>query len=83
MTKKESNDEQQTDGISDQEQMAQIALGNIQEIQPSTDNNNELLTTPKTSGTGSNPSAAAPHSLIVNKNADGEESGTGGREEPK
>lgn len=43
--------------------MAQTALGNTQVPQPSTDNNNEILSIPKTSGTGSNPSSAAPHSL--------------------
>ncbi len=47
--------------------MAQTALGNTQVPQPSTENNNEILSIPKTSGTGSNPSSAAPHSLIVHE----------------
>jgi hypothetical protein len=63
----ESKNEHQSKGLTDQEKIAQTALGNTQVPQPSTDNNNEILSIPKTSGTGSNPSSAAPHSLIVHE----------------
>lgn len=63
----ESKNKDQSQGLTDQEKMAQTALGNTQVPQPSTDNSNEILSIPKTSGTGSNLSSAAPHSLIVHK----------------
>ncbi|WP_450091361.1 hypothetical protein [Pedobacter suwonensis] len=64
--------EQQEEGLTNQEQLAQAALGNSEAIQPSADNNNDILTIPEISGTGSNPSSAAPHSLIVHEDENGE-----------
>jgi len=72
MAENESKKEQQKEGLTHQEQLSQAALGNKQAAQPSTDNNSEILSTPKTSGTGSNPSAATPHSLIVHEDENGE-----------
>lgn len=63
---------QRNEGLTDQEQLAQAALGNTEAIQPSTDNNNDIVTIPEISGTGSNPSSAAPHSLIVHEDENGE-----------
>ncbi|WP_412468110.1 hypothetical protein [Pedobacter sp. KLB.chiD] len=64
--------EQQEEHLNDQEKLAQAALGNTEAIQPSTDNNNDTPTIPEISGTGSNPSSAAPHSLIVREDENGE-----------
>ncbi|MFC1223133.1 hypothetical protein ACFE6N_04950 [Pedobacter sp. BG31] len=64
--------EEQEEGLTNQEQLAQAALGNSEAIQPSADNNNDVLTIPEISGTGSNPSSAAPHSLIVHEDENGE-----------
>jgi hypothetical protein len=80
--------EQQEESLTNQEQLAQAALGNTEAIQPSTENNNDILSIPETSGTGSNPSSAAPHSLIVHEDENGEkkyeegstETPTGGQE---
>jgi len=71
MADNESNSEQHKDGLTDQEKLAQAALGNKRTDQSSTDNDIEILPTPKTSGTGSNPSSAAPHSLIVHEDESG------------
>lgn len=64
--------EQQEESLTDQEQLAQAALGNTEAIQSSTDNNTDILSIPEISGTGSNPSSAAPHSLIVHEDENGE-----------
>lgn len=64
--------EQQEEILTDQEQLAQAALGNTEAIQPATDNNNDILSIPEISGTGSNPSSATPHSLIVHEDENGE-----------
>jgi len=69
------NEEQteQNNGRKDPDQLSQIALGNdAVEITPER-NNNDLLSVPKTSGTGSNPTAAAPESLIVHDDKTGKE----------
>ncbi|MFD2288078.1 hypothetical protein GJU39_18710 [Pedobacter petrophilus] len=57
----------------DQEQLSQQALGNA-ETEPTEDlaTDNDLLSTPVTTGTGSNPAAATPNSLIVHEDEDGE-----------
>ncbi|PWS29286.1 hypothetical protein DHW03_05565 [Pedobacter yonginense] len=55
----------------DQEQLNQKALGN-DDIQPKPENNNDLLNTPKTTGTGSNPAGARPDSLIVHEDEEGD-----------
>jgi hypothetical protein len=68
----DNKNEQQEVGLTDQEQLAQAALGNTEAIQPSTDSNNDILTIPEISGTGSNPPSAAPHSLIVHEDENGE-----------
>ncbi|RLJ72601.1 hypothetical protein [Pedobacter alluvionis] len=66
-TEKNEKQERQTDQRNDSEQLNQIALGNTDiEITPERDNN-DLLSLPKTSGTGSNPAAANPESLIVHE----------------
>ncbi|PWS33854.1 hypothetical protein [Pedobacter paludis] len=56
----------------DQEQLNQKALGNKDIEAHSEDNNNELLNIPKTTGTGSNPAAATPDSLIVHEDEKGD-----------
>ena len=63
---------EQSQGLTDQEKMAQAALGNKQVPQLSEENNNEIVSLPKTSGTGSNPSSATPNSLIVHEDELGE-----------
>jgi len=63
---------QQSQGLTDQEKMAQAALGNKQILQSTEENNNEIVSIPKTSGTGSNPSSATPNSLIVHEDELGE-----------
>jgi hypothetical protein len=66
-TENEEKHEVQADQRNDSEQLNQIALGNTDiEITPE-HNNNDLLSLPKTSGTGSNPAAATPESLIVHE----------------
>ncbi|QPH40690.1 hypothetical protein [Pedobacter endophyticus] len=52
----------------DQEKLTQQALGNTA-ISNDDDNNQSL---PKTTGTGSNPPSAAPNSLIVHEDENGE-----------
>ena len=56
-----------------QEQLNQQALGNTA-IEQTEDvhTNNDLLSTPVTTGTGSNPAGAAPNSLIVHEDESGE-----------
>jgi len=64
-TENEEKHEVQADQRNDSGQLNQIALGNTDiEINPE-HNNNDLLSLPKTSGTGSNPPAATPEPLIV------------------
>lgn len=57
---------------SDQEELSQQALGN-EAADAKPDNNNDLLSTPKTSGTGSNNPSSTPHSLIVHEDKEGDE----------
>lgn len=58
----------------DQEQLSQQALGNAEAGQTEDlSSNNDLLSTPVTTGTGSNPAAAAPKSLIVHEDESGED----------
>ncbi|RBQ11776.1 hypothetical protein [Pedobacter miscanthi] len=71
MADKESKKDQQNEVLTDRERLAQTALGNPQGDKPSIDNNDELLSIPKTSGTGSNLPSAAPHSLIVHEDENG------------
>ena len=66
------NKNEQSQGLTDQEKMAQAALGNKQILQSTEENNNEIVSIPKTSGTGSNPSSATPNSLIVHEDELGE-----------
>lgn len=82
MAHKESKEDQQNDGLTETEKLAQAALGNPQSEKPSIDNNNELLSLPKTSGTGSNPSSAAPNSLIVHEDENGEKRYEEGHQDP-
>jgi len=57
----------------DQEQLSQQALGNSEAAQSEDlSANNDLLSTPVTTGTGGNPAAAAPNSLIVHEDESGE-----------
>jgi len=57
-----------------QEQLNQQALGNTAIDQSeNVSNNNDLLSTPITTGTGSNPAGAAPNSLIVHEDESGED----------
>ncbi|MEH3114357.1 hypothetical protein [Pedobacter terrae] len=72
MENNENKKDQQEERLTDQEQLAQAALGNTEAIQPSTDNNIDILSIPEISGTGSNPPSAAPHSLIVHEDENGE-----------
>ncbi|MCX2476526.1 hypothetical protein OQZ33_19490 [Pedobacter sp. MC2016-05] len=58
---------------SDQEQLSQKALGNIDVNDQLDQSDNDILSTPKTSGTGSNNAAAAPDSLIVHEDKKGDE----------
>ncbi|MFW0717672.1 hypothetical protein [Pedobacter sp. N23S346] len=72
----------------DQEQLSQQALGNAEAGQTEDlSSNNDLLSTPVTTGTGGNPAAAAPKSLIVHEDESGvdryEEGTTGADTEEK
>ncbi|WP_316796534.1 hypothetical protein [Pedobacter agri] len=58
---------------SDQEELSQKALGNTALDEHLEQNNTDILSTPKTSGTGSNPAGAAPESLIVHEDKEGDE----------
>jgi hypothetical protein len=66
-TENDSTDLEKGNQRKDQEQLSQIALGNTDAAETAQDNDNDLLSIPKTSGTGSNPAAAPPHSLIVHE----------------
>lgn len=58
----------------DQEQLSQQALGNTDLKETGeVSANNDLLSTPKTTGTGGNPAGAAPNSLIVHEDESGED----------
>lgn len=74
-----SNKEQNTSPLDDvrerkdQEQLSQQALGNADAEQNNDlSADNDLLSKPVTTGTGSNPAAAAPNSLIVHEDESGE-----------
>jgi len=54
-----------------QEKQNQIALGNT-DVNSSSEADADLKSTPKITGTGSNPPAAAPESLIVHEDEDDE-----------
>lgn len=54
-----------------QEKQNQKALGNI-DVSNSSEADSDLKSTPKITGTGSNPPAAAPESLIVHEDEDDE-----------
>lgn len=57
----------------DQEQLSQEALGNAEAAQTEDlSDNNDLLSTPVVTGTGGNPAAATPNSLIVHEDESGE-----------
>ncbi|AZI27349.1 hypothetical protein EA772_19140 [Pedobacter sp. G11] len=56
----------------DQEELSQKALGNTSVEEHPEQNNNDILSTPKISGTGSNNAGAAPESLIVHEDKYGE-----------
>ncbi|RDC57983.1 hypothetical protein DU508_03255 [Pedobacter chinensis] len=56
----------------DQEQLNQQALGNTDITQHPEKNNNDILNVPKSSGTGSNLPSAAPDSLIVHEDEEGD-----------
>jgi hypothetical protein len=66
-TENDSTDLEKGNQRKDQEQLSQIALGNTDAAETAQNNDNDLLSIPKTSGTGSNPAAAPPHSLIVHE----------------
>lgn len=58
----------------DQEQLSQQALGNTDVAETAdVQANDDLLRTPKTTGTGGNPAGAAPKSLIVHEDESGED----------
>ena len=67
MKQKNSNG---TDANDVQEKQNQEALGNT-DVSSSSEANADLKRTPKITGTGSNPPAAAPESLIVHEDEDG------------
>jgi hypothetical protein len=80
-TENDSTDLEKGNQRKDQEQLSQIALGNTDAAETAQNNDNDLLSIPKTPGTGSNPAAAPPHSLIVHedkKEKDRYEEGTAG-----
>ena len=57
----------------DQEQLSQEALGNAEAAQTEDlSDDNDLLSTPVITGTGGNPAAATPNSLIVHEDESGE-----------
>lgn len=64
-TKNDRKDLEKGNQRKNQEQLNQVALGNTEIKTKPLTNNNDLLSLPKTSGTGANPAAATPHSLIV------------------
>jgi len=66
-TKNDKKDPEKGNQRKNQEQLNQIALGNTEIKNTPLANNNDLLSLPKTSGTGSNPATATPHSLIVHE----------------
>ncbi|MBT2560967.1 hypothetical protein J7E50_09020 [Pedobacter sp. ISL-68] len=66
-TKNDRKDLEKGNQRKNQEQLNQIALGNTEIKNTPLTNNNDLLSLPKTSGTGANPAAASPHSLIVHE----------------
>jgi hypothetical protein len=66
-TENDNKDLEKGNQRKDQEQLSQIALGNMVATETVQDNDNDILSTPKTSGTGSNLAAASPHSLIVHE----------------
>ncbi|MGN8057425.1 hypothetical protein ACTJKN_14195 [Pedobacter sp. 22163] len=66
-TKNDRKDLEKGNLRKNQEQLNQIALGNTDIKNTPLTNNNDLLSLPKTDGTGSNPAAATPHSLIVHE----------------
>ena len=56
-----------------QEELSQEALGNTAVKKHPEQNNNDLLSKPKISGTGSNNAGAAPDSLIVHEDKEGDD----------
>jgi len=66
-TKNDRKDLEKGNQRKNQEQLNQIALGNTEIKNTPLTNNNDLLSLPKTSGTGANPAAATPHSIIVHE----------------
>ncbi|KRT15221.1 hypothetical protein ASU31_15335 [Pedobacter ginsenosidimutans] len=72
-TKNDRKDLEKGNERKNQEQLNQMALGNTEIKNTPLANNNDLLSLPKTSGTGANPSAATPHSLIVHEDEKGKD----------
>ncbi|CAH0275928.1 MULTISPECIES: hypothetical protein [unclassified Pedobacter] len=66
-TKNDRKDLEKGNQRKNQKELNQIALGNTDIKNTSLTNNNDLLSLPKTDGTGANPAAATPHSLIVHE----------------
>ena len=66
-TKNDRKDLEKGNQRKNQEQLNQIALGNTEIKNTPLANNNDLLSLPKTAGTGANPATATPHSLIVHE----------------
>ncbi|WP_421943122.1 hypothetical protein [Pedobacter sp.] len=56
----------------DQEKLSQKALGNTAVELNASSSDNELKSTPKTTGTGGNPASSTPNSLIVHEDEKGE-----------
>lgn len=69
----EKNEDDLKNERSDQEELSQKALGNTAVGVNPDQNNNDILSTPKTSGTGGNNAAATPDSLIVHDDEEGED----------
>ena len=67
--KQKNNDP--TDANDEQEKQNQKALGNT-DVSNSSEADADLKSIPKITGTGSNPPAAAPESLIVHEDEDNE-----------
>ncbi|MDQ0639999.1 hypothetical protein QF042_003564 [Pedobacter sp. W3I1] len=75
MAKTESTDSEYENGknADAQEKLSQIALGNTQAAKSILNEAEPIPSTPKTSGTGANPAAATPNSLIVHEDVSGDE----------
>lgn len=64
---------QEQDAESAKEKLSQKALGNTELELNTSNDNDELKSTPKTTGTGGNPASSTPNSLIVHEDEKGED----------